>query len=304
VASCIAAAAFYRERFQPAILSAVLTTLVIAGYATERTSGKLLLLDRDFYGVKKIGLDSTGHGHILYNGSTKHGQQNLTPALRRTPMSYYARSGPVGDAFARLPANRRVNVGVVGLGAGALAPYARPGERWTFFELDPEVERIARDPRYFTYLADSRAPTQVEVGDGRLSLAREPDGSFDLLVLDAFSSDAIPIHLLTREAVRLYFQKLAPGGVLVAHLSNRYLDLAPVLGGLARDAGLLGWWRFGAGAAADFADPSKWAVVARTPDDVGSIALDRRWRALPGGGGRVWTDEYSNVLAAMTIFRR
>lgn len=304
VASCIAAAAFYRERFRPAILSAALATLVVAGYATERSSGKLLLLDRDFYGVKKIAIDSTGQGHILYNGSTKHGQQNLTPQLRRTPISYYARSGPVGDVFTRLPAGPRVNVGIVGLGAGGLSPYARSGERWTYFELDPEVERIARDPRYFTYLADSRAPTRVVVGDGRLSLGGEPDGSLDLLVLDAFSSDAIPIHLLTREAVRLYFQKLAPGGVLVVHLSNRYLDLGPVLGGLVRDAGLVGWWRFGGGRAADFGDPSKWAVVARTRDDAGSIPSDRRWQALPGDGGRVWTDEYSNVLAAMTIFRR
>src|SRR6185437_9470115 len=128
----------------------------------------------------------------------------------------------LGDVFARLPA-RRVNVGVIGLGAGGLAAYGRPGERWTFFELDPEVERIARDPRFFTYITDSRASIRVVLGDGRLSLGHEPDALLDLLVLDAFSSDAIPVHLLTREALQLYLQKLAPGGVLLFHLSNRYL---------------------------------------------------------------------------------
>jgi SAM-dependent methyltransferase len=303
VASCVSAVAFYRQRARPAVFSAALTILVLAGYATQHSGGNVLLVERDFYGVKKVSLDSTLQGHILYNGSTKHGQQNLTPRLRATPVSYYARSGPVGDVFARLPAGGRVNVGIVGLGAGGLTPYARAGERWTYFELDPEVERIARDPRYFTYLADSRAPVRVVVGDGRLSLGKEPDRSVDLLVLDAFSSDAIPIHLLTREALRLYLQKLAPGGVLLVHLSNRYLDLGPVLATLVQDAGLLGWWRFGQGSASDFADPAKWAVVARRRDDVGSIASDRRWRELTGEGARVWTDEYSNVLGAMTILR-
>jgi hypothetical protein len=191
---------------------------------------------------------------------------------------------------------------VIGLGAGALAAYGRAGEQWTFFELDPAVERIARDTLLFTYLADSPAAIRVVLGDGRLSLAGEPDGSLDLLVLDAFSSDAIPTHLLTREAMALYFRKLAQGGAVQVHLSNRYLDLVPVLGGLVHDAGLVGWWRFAPGSAADFADPAKWAVVARRGDDAGSIGSDRRWHALPPSAGRVWTDEYSNVLGAMRIF--
>jgi hypothetical protein len=302
VASCLFALACYRQRARPAVFSAALTILVLAGYAAERSSRSVLLLDRDFYGVKKIGVDSTGEAHTLYNGSTKHGAQNLSPRFRTQPLSYFARSGPLGEAFAQLPATGRVNVGVIGLGAGAIAAYARTGERWTFFELDPEVERIARDPRYFTYLADSRGQPRVVLGDGRLSLGREPDGALDLLILDAFSSDAIPTHLLTREALGLYFRKLAPGGVLLFHLSNRYLDLVPVVGAVTRDAGLVAWTRFSAGSSADFADPAKWVVVARRPADVGSIASDRRWQALGPTATRVWTDEYSNVLAAMQIF--
>jgi SAM-dependent methyltransferase len=301
VGSCLAAIAFYRERQRPAVFSAVLTVLVLAGYATEQASRTVLLRERNFYGVKRIGLDSTGQGHVLYNGSTKHGAQNLAPRLRGMPQSYYARSGPLGDVFAMLPA-RRVNVGVIGLGAGGLAAYGRPGERWTFFELDPEVERIARDPRFFTYTTDSHASIRVVLGDGRLSLGHEPQASLDLLVLDAFSSDAIPVHLLTREALRLYLQKLAPGGVLLFHLSNRYLDLEPVLASLAQDAGLAAWSRFAAGSASDFADPSRWAIVARRREDVGSLGSDRQWRELTASGRRVWTDEYSNVLAAMRIF--
>jgi SAM-dependent methyltransferase len=301
VGSCLGAIAFYRERRRPAVLSAGLTILVLAGYATEQASRTVLLRERDFYGVKRVGVDSTGQGHILYNGSTKHGAQNLAPRLRGVPQSYYARSGPMGDVFARLP-GRRVTIGVIGLGAGGLAAYGRAGERWTFFELDPEVERIARDPHFFTYLTDSRASIRVVLGDGRLSLGKEPDASLDLLVLDAFSSDAIPIHLLTREALRLYLQKLAPGGVLLFHLSNRYLDLEPVLAALARDAGLKAWLRFAGGSARDFADPAKWAVVARHREDVGSLGSDRRWRELTSSSDRVWTDEYSNVLAAMKVF--
>ena len=300
--SVLGALAFYRERGRPAVLSAALATLVLAGYVTEGSSRNVLDLERDFFGVKGVALDSTGRGHILYHGKTKHGAQQLTPSLRRTPVSYYARSGPAGELFAGLPAGRRAHVGVIGLGAGALAAYARPGERWTFFELDPAVERIARDTLFFTYLADSPASTRVVLGDGRLTLAGEPDGSLDLLVLDAFSSDAIPTHLLTREAVGLYFRKLAPGGAVLVHLSNRYLDLVPVLGGLVHDAGLVGWWRFARGSAADFADPAKWAIVARRREDAGSIGSDHRWRALPPSAGRVWTDEYSNVLGAMRIF--
>ena len=129
---------------------------------------------------------------------------------------------------------------IVGLGAGSLACYAEPGQGWTFYEIDPAVVRIARDPRFFTYLKDCRARSQdVVVGDARLRLRDAPDGGYGLIVLDAFSSDAIPMHLLTREALRLYRDKLADGGLIAFHISNRYLDLAPVLGALARDAGLI-----------------------------------------------------------------
>jgi SAM-dependent methyltransferase len=302
LASCLAALACYRRRERPLVFAAALTLLVLGGHVADLSRHGVLLRDRDFYGVRKVTVDGASAVHTLYNGSTKHGAQSLTPRLRREPLSYYARSGPLGGAFAELPASSCLSVGVVGLGTGSMAAYAREGEQWAFYELDPEIEHIARDTMYFTYLADSRAPARVVLGDGRLSLGRERDGMLDLLVLDAFSSDAIPIHLLTREAMRLYLRKLAPHGVLLFHLSNRYVDLEPVLGSLARDAGLVAWSRHGAGSRSDLADPSVWAVVARGSDDVGRLGFDRRWRLLAPAGGRVWTDEYSNVLAAMRIF--
>ncbi len=149
------------------------------------------------------------------------------PACADAPLAYYARSGPVGQALAL--AGPRHQVGVIGLGTGALACYRRPGEDWTFFEIDAAVVRIARDPRYFHYLEDCGGGTRILLGDGRLSLKGMPDRHFDLLVVDAFSSDAVPVHLLTREAMSLYLRKLKPHGIVLFNISNEYLDLRPVL---------------------------------------------------------------------------
>src|SRR5262249_45082582 len=148
--------------------------------------------------------------------------------------------GPVGQVIQEFRWGRsRRSVAVVGLGAGGLACYAEPGQRWAVYQIDPAVERVARDPRYFTYLSDCRAGRlDVVLGDARLRLREAPDHEFDLIVLDAFSSDAIPLHLLTREALHLYLDKLADHGLIAVHISNRFLDLAPVLGALARDADL------------------------------------------------------------------
>lgn len=195
--------------------------------------------------------------------------------------------------------------GVVGLGAGSLACYARPHQAWTYFEIDPVMEKLARDERFFTYLRDARGDMRVVVGDARRSLAAERDAAFDLLVLDAYSSDAIPIHLVTREALALYLRKLAPGGVLAFHISNLHLDLEPVFGNLARDAHLVCRVR-------DDTDlpeavralgkaPSVWLVMGRTADDLGVLTGNSRW--IPARADdrlAVWTDDYSSLLS---VFR-
>lgn len=279
---------------------------ILLGGATYSAGGhRLLHIDRSFFGINRVLLTEGGRFRVLLHGRTIHGVQSTQPALRREPLSYYHRRGPAGEIFARFAAGRRdLRIGVLGLGAGTLACYAEPGQRWTFFEIDPAVEHIARNARLFTFLADSPAPIEVVLGDARLSLARVPDRAFDFLALDVFSSDAIPVHLLTREALALYLLKVKPGGVIAFHLSNRHLDLRPVL---AATAGAL---RVPALVRADLevdeADwtearyPSTWAIVAAARGALAPLA-DSRWEApAPRPGLAPWTDDFSNIFG---VFR-
>lgn len=258
---------------------------------------------RSFYGVYFIA--DRGEYRVLIHGTTIHGAQSLRPQTKCIPLTYYFPSGPLGHLFMSFQGEQaKSDIAVIGLGAGTTAGYAQPGQRWTFYEIDPTVERIARDPRYFTLLRDCAPQARVILGDARISLARQPDGIHDLIILDAFSSDAIPVHLLTREAVELYFRKLSPHGVLAFHISNRYFDLRPVLSRLARDAHVVAYLQ---------ADPdvtpaearagkeaSQWVVMARRPEDLGGLLHDTQWaQSLPSFTGTAWTDDYSNVLGAL-----
>jgi hypothetical protein len=190
---------------------------------------------RTFYGV--IQVRQLEHGRAMYHGTTLHGVQ--LAAHPREPTSYYAQDGPVGDLVADLHARLRgADIGVVGLGVGTLAAYARPTDRLTFFEIDQGVVDIALDERYFTYLAGAATRPAIVVGDGRLALAGQPDDTFDLLVLDAFSSDTVPVHLLTREALAEYARVVADDGIVAFHVSNRFYELAPALASTARSLGL------------------------------------------------------------------
>ena len=204
--------------------------LLVAGTYTSNY-GRVLYQHRNYFGVLRVAYVASGNFNRLIHGNTLHGQQSLDPERRLEPLTYYTRTGPIGQVFevlcARDPGS---DVGVVGLGAGSLACYAGPGQRMTFFEIDPAVAKIARDPRFFTFLADSRAASiAVVLGDARLRLGDAPDHSYGLIVLDAFSSDAIPTHLLTREALQLYRAKLEKDGLLAFHISNKWIDLAPIL---------------------------------------------------------------------------
>ena len=180
----------------------------------------------------------------LFHGNTLHGQQSLDPSHRDVPSTYFTRSGPIGQLFEVLePRLTRSGsqVAIAGLGAGTLACYARPGQLWSFYEIDAAVIRIARDSRYFTYLSDGQArgaSLTLELGDARLRLRDAPANAYQLIVLDAFSSDAVPVHLLSREAIQIYRSKLTDRGVLAFNLSNRYLDLEPVIGQQAADSGM------------------------------------------------------------------
>src|SRR5262249_21441939 len=217
----------------------------------------------------------------------------------------YHPSGPIGQVF-RAAGARFENVAVLGLGTGALACYAERRDDWTFYEIDPLVERIARDPRYFTYLQNSRGTLKVVLGDGRLSLQQAAPAAYDLIVLDAFSSDAIPVHLLTKEALQLYLSRLRSGGLIAVHISNRYLDLEPALAALAREAGLSGIVkadnRFSDADAMLGRLKSTWMIMARTGEPLMHLSSEPGWRR-PTTMSRIapWTDDYSNIIQALML---
>jgi hypothetical protein len=282
-----------------------LAVLLLAGGLYGGVFGTTIYRDRSFFGVHRVTHDPTGAFRQLVHGNTIHGRQSLDPSLRREPMVYYSRSGPAGQLFATIDRSGRFRrVGVVGLGAGALSCYARPGQHWTYYEIDPVVVHIARDSGLFTYLADSRAPVEVVLGDARLTLAASSE-RFDLLIIDAFSSDAVPAHLLTREALAIYQARLAPNGVLAFNISNRYLDLRPVLGNLAADASpplqCLDGDDTGIPAMAGSGKaPSHWVVLTGCPTTALLLRQTGAWRRIrPQPGGRVWSDDFTNILGAL-----
>ncbi len=276
---------------------------LLIGSLTFERSRQLLVAERSFFGITRVYATGGGWYHSLVHGNISHGSQSTEPARRREPLSYYTRSGPVGELIIprqRLGLVRRV--AVVGLGAGTLACYRLAGEEWTFFEIDAAVVRIARDPRYFTYLRDCAPQAAVVLGDARRSLATAPDESYDLMLLDAYSADAIPVHLLTREALALYRRKLAPGGVIALHISNQYFDLAPVVAALASDAGMVSRLRdetsLSAGDAARGKNTSDWIVIAEREADLSTLLTLVRWEKVRPAP-TVWTDDFSSALSAM-----
>lgn len=285
------------------LMACIGAALFVRAYATLTEPG-VLLSERTFFGRYKVMEYGWGGGyHVLRHGSTLHGAQSLQPERRRTPLTYYLQRGPLGQIFfASVMKQGERRVAVVGLGTGTTAAYAQPGEQWTFYEIDPGIERIARDTAYFSYLADAPVETRVVLGDARLSLAADSAARYDLILLDAFSSDAIPVHLVTREALATYLSRLAPGGIIAFHVSNRYLDLEPVIAALARDRGLVA--RAGQGPADrranEYESNSTWIALARRPEDLGHLVTQRGWwdprlRA----DVETWTDDYSSIL---TVF--
>jgi hypothetical protein len=258
---------------------------------------------RSFFSVLKVSDDKDGSCRHLLSGRTPHGRQLRAPDRRGVPLAFYSRNGPVGDVFAELSGGRAPKeVAIVGLGTGTIAAYGEPGQRFTFYEIDPEVVRIARDPALFTYLTDSKAAVDVITGDARLKLADAAPGRFGLILVDAFSSDAIPVHLLTREAIALYLDKLAPDGILALHISNRYLALHGLCARLAQDAGLVGRFRGWTGFDGWGRVSTRWVVLARSREALGKLAGHADWRAIPGGeGAPLWTDEFSNLVSILEL---
>jgi spermidine synthase len=304
ISSAFAAVASYRVSWDRYRLSVAIGMIVIAATVIGASRSGILFRKRNFFGVLEVRFDGHDSTHVMMHGNTKHGAQSLRADQRKLALSYYERHGPVGDLFRSRAPESFGRVAVVGLGTGAMAAYGQRGQEWTFYEIDPAVERVARDRVYFSYLADSPARIRVILGDARLMIAAAPDQSYNLLVLDAFSSDAIPVHLMTLEALRLYERKVSADGVIAFHLSNRYLDFEPVVARMAAAAGLVGRIRVDPGTRGALrnagGDPSVWVVLGRDPDHLGRLWACAGWRPLETQVGvGLWTDGYSNIFSVV-----
>ncbi len=267
---------------------------------------------RSFFGVHKIVVTSNGQYHVLMHGTTSHGAEKFlnddgTPIKGRPePISYYHKDGGIGRAVAAIRERKGgpIRVAVIGLGAGTLACQSVPGEDWKYFEIDQTMVDTARDPKYFTYVSACDPNMKPVIGDARLTFAKEPDGAYDLIIVDAYSSDAIPIHLATEEAMAIYKAKLAPQGAVLMHVSNRHLELASVVVGIAEENDLKSWvFNEDSGRDAEYIFTTNVVISAHEEADVGKLASDEKWVLTEATEGqRVWTDDYSNVLGA--VWRR
>lgn len=296
-------------------LAATITLLAHPGIPWQ-ASHDLLYMHRNYFGVMRVTDAPHSLSRNLQHGTTIHGAQPLPEAYRMMPISYYHLKGPIGDMFraldARAPGPQRI--GVLGLGIGSVACYTRPMRFFDFYEIDPAVRAIAENRDYFTYLSDCGSPYNVIIGDARLKIEHAPDQSYDLIIMDAFSSDNIPVHIITREALALYKQKLKPDGAIMVNISNRYLDLRPVLDKLQAEIGMTLFFRDG---------PAE-IIIDENDSESGERRLLRSYRSLYGAftndpdlhdqllGGdweilhydgrnhlRVWTDDYASPFGVL-----
>jgi hypothetical protein len=299
-------AQFWRS---PLPVAAVVAFLLFGSpYVNQNYS---IYMVRNFFGVLNVTQTGDGRFHTLWHGTTGQGTQRFrddmgNPISDRPEMiAEFFAGGGIAQVFDALRARvgGPINFAVVGLGTGTLACQVQQGDKLTYYELDPDIARIARNPKLFSYVSECAPETEIKLGDARLTLADAADGSYDLIFVDAFLGAAIPIHLLTREAMMLYFQKLKPNGVLAMHISNRNLELATVVVGVAQSHGLIARVYEGGDVEED-ADQIKWipkvAAIARRDEDVGALAKSEFWPIRERDPRqRVWTDDYSNVVGAM-----
>ena len=277
---------------------AISATIGCAAWAVVNFYDATIVTARNFYGVLRVqetGVNEVNRHRTLVHGTIMHGLQYLAPQFRRQATSYYTASSGIGRLLDTLhPRKEPLRVGVIGLGTGTLASYGTPGDLYRFYDINPDVIAIAK--RDFTYLSDSEARIETPLGDARLTLEREPPAELDLLVIDAFSSDAIPVHLITSEALALYAKNIKPGGVIAFHVTNRFLDLVPVVKALADEHGMQAVWIHDE-AEDVLASRSDWVLVSnnRTLLEQPRIA-GAASEIEPRPDWRLWTDDFNNLF--------
>lgn len=290
----------YPLTVRPGYFASALVVVMVVGQIHIRNDKRILFVDRSFFGVSRVSLTKNGKFRQLDHGTTAHGRQFVDPKRQCEPLAYYHQEGPLGKIMSVFNQNHPdSSVGLIGLGAGAALTYSMPDQDWDIYEIDPLVIQIATDAKLFSYLSECSAvvPRIIE-GDARLQLQRTPDARYKLLILDAFSSDAIPTHLLTREAMDLYFQKIATDGWLVMHISNRYLNLEQIIAGAAKERGDYGLiWFDTATRNTTEREESHWVILSRREGnlkellaDPNRIPLESRPTLDP------WTDNRSSIL--------
>ncbi len=305
ITAVLALAATWRDGWNQRLLWSVASVLMalLVFWIHTATLRDTMVVVRNFYGSLRVKQDQSFPGatvRTLTNGTIQHGTQIFgTDELRKTPTSYYAEDSGVGLALRLCCAGRPRNIGVIGLGAGTVAAYGRPGDRIRFYEINPAVAPIAKN--VFTYMRESGAQIAVVEGDGRTSLARETPQGFDVLVVDAFSGDAIPLHLLTTEAVDLYKKHLAPGGVIAFHISNQHVNLEPPIALLAKAANMRAV-RVSTILRPDRGEfNSAWMLLSDNPAFFAEPEVLKAGRMPEERPGmKLWTDDFSSLLPVLS----
>jgi hypothetical protein len=306
IALLVVTVLFWRD---PLPFAAIIAFVLLGNHFIIEANGARTV--RSFFGVAKITESTDGRFRLLSHGTTLHGGQRIRDANgdpltgRPDPIMYYYDGSALAQVLdaARKSEGASISYAVIGLGAGTLACRAEPNDTVHYYEIDPAIIRLAHDPELFTFLSECRPDVPIILGDARLTLADAPDASYDAIIVDAFSSDAIPIHLMTREAMAIYLQKLKPHGIVAIHVSNRHLELASVVAGIAAANGAVTRVNDGGDATendAEYMFIGTVAVVARSDEDFGPIANSQFWeRQEPDPNQWVWTDDYSNIVGAV-----
>ncbi len=295
------------------IAHALTLLLVLPLAQLHAQAGTTLFSERSFFGVLRVHDTPDGMFRLMTHGTTLHGAMATRPPIvlqpgmwAPEPLTYYHRSGALAAAIFAMQERRggaMDRVAAIGLGTGSAVCHRAPGERWTVTEIDRSVVRAALSPSLFSFMPVCGTDVETRIGDGRLLMQDEPERAFDLILVDAFSSDSIPVHLMTREAIALYMSRLVEDGIVVLHISNRYLELESVLAAIAREEGLAIrsalFVPTGSDADHPYINLTLAAVIAREDQHFGPLLRDTRWQVPDAGTTRAWTDNYSDVLSAL-----